>query len=114
MLEFSDLRERLSTWRAFEAPKLAKNRLVSAGWTLALLGLVARRRAAAATCVGPTLAGVVLLVLVSYSIREALKVQVIDNQSKATAIGSLVFLMLAPFARLALHFVFHVSLSWPS
>ena len=111
LLDFTELRERLSSWRALEAPKLARTRALSVGWSSLLLG------SWLATGLLPDLtwamlAGALLLIAGAFGIREMLKTQGFDNQVKATTIRGLVFLMLAPFARLALHFVFHVDLPW--
>ncbi|HEY0469653.1 MAG TPA: hypothetical protein VGC79_35930 [Polyangiaceae bacterium] len=111
LIGFSELCQRLSGWQALEAPKLARNRALTAAWTALLLGswlgtgLIPDLRWA-------MVAGVVLLAVASFSIRETLKLQVVDNKYKATAIRGLCFLMLAPFARLLLHFAFHVDLPW--
>jgi hypothetical protein len=58
------------------------------------------------------IAGAVLLVVAALSIREILKLGVMDNRHKALIIGGLVFMMLAPFARLMMHFVFEVDMRW--
>ena len=112
LIGFSEVCSQLLTWRAFEAPKLGQNRAIAVSWTVLLLG------SWLACGIIPNLglamvAGATVLAVGAFAIREILKVNVFDNKQKAASIGGLVFMMLAPFARLILHFVFHVETGWP-
>ena len=111
LIDFTELRERLSSWRALEAPKLARARALSVAWSTLLLGSWLAT-GLLADLTWAMLAGAVLLLVGALGIREMLKVQGYDNKVKASTIRGLAFLMLAPFARLALHFLFHVELPW--
>ena len=112
LIGFSEVCTQLLTWRAFEGPKLARNRALAVSWTVLLIG------SWIACGVIPNLglamlAGATLVAVGALAIREILKVNVFDNKQKAASIGGLVFMMFAPFARLILHFVFHVETGWP-
>ena len=112
LIGFGEVCTQLLTWRAFEAPKLAQNRALAVSWTVLLIG------SWIACGVIPNLglamlAGATLVAVGAFAIREILKVNVFDNKQKAASIGGLVFMMFAPFARLILHFVFHVETGWP-
>jgi hypothetical protein len=109
LIDFSDARERLSTWRDFEAPKQAWNGLLGFAWAGLLLGsllatlLLTDLRWA-------LLAGAVLLAVASLIIWQVRKVQGLSNVHKGSLIRVLRPLMFAPLLRIVLY-VFH-SAPW--
>ena len=59
-----------------------------------------------------TLAAVLFVVAASL-IRETLKLRVVENRQKAALVSGFGFLVLAPLARLMLHYVYHTDPVWP-
>jgi len=112
LVGFEEVRAGLSTWRGFDAPKVVRTQAIGAGWSILLIG------SWIATGVVPDmrlamLAGVVLLATAAFTMREISKLGVADSRQKAATVGGLALLMLAPFARLVLHFVFKTDVQWP-
>ena len=109
---YGEVRERLASWRAFEPPRLARNRAVAVSWTIVLLGswlasgMIPDIRLA-------MVAGVVLLAVGAVTMRETIKLTVMENKTKAAIFWGLCFMMLTPFARLLLFLAFHVNPRWP-
>jgi hypothetical protein len=111
LIGFSSVREQLAGWRAFEPPRLLRYQAARMGWTLLLLslwigsGVIPQIQLA-------LLAGVALLAMCGYTIRETLRSKVVQRPYKARVVSVMGFLMLAPFARALLYF-FGTQLRWP-
>ena len=114
LIGIDGVRERLSAWAALEAPPASpwlRARQLAGG--LVLLGLwlgsgfIADIRLALAV-------GAALIVLGAFCMLQTLRLRVIDNGSKARALGVLSFFMLSPIARAILHFGFHMEVKWPT
>jgi hypothetical protein len=101
---FDEVSRTLATWRAFEPPKPLQNVGAGIAMTAVLLGswigcgVIPDIRLA-------MVSGAILLVTVGFVIREISRLQIADNKTKARMLASMVIFVLAPFARLVLHFV---------
>lgn len=112
LVGFAEVRAQLSEWKAIEPAKRGRRAALGALWSAVLLGcwfgtgLIPDIRLA-------MLAGAVLLVVVGFLIREILAQKIIAKERKAALVAGMCMVMLAPFARLMLHLVYHVGPRWP-
>jgi len=99
--DYAAVREQLAGWRAFEVPRVRRTQAVQLAWTLLLLGLwlatglVRDLRLA-------LLAGVGLWIVGGISVRETLRLGILDRRYRRRVLGLLGFFMLSPLARLLL------------
>ena len=112
LVGFEEARARLAGWKAFEPAKPGRGAALGVGWSVLLMGawfgtgMIPDIRLA-------MLAALVLFAAAGISIREILALKVTENKHKATLLGGLALLLVAPFARLFLHFVYHADPVWP-
>ena len=101
---FAELRAHLATWRPLESSIDHRRKRAQAwAWSAAMLG------AWLAAGLMPNMiiagaAGVALIVMGSISLTNVLKMKTLSNRYKASALATLGLFMLAPVARLVLHF----------
>jgi hypothetical protein len=111
LVGFHEVRAHLSGWKAIEPAKPGRQAALGFLWSAVLLGCWI------GTGVIPDirlamLSGAVLLAAVGFVIREILAQRVVANERKAAVVGGLFLFMLAPVARLVLHFVYGVDPRW--
>jgi hypothetical protein len=112
LVGFAEVRAHLSGWKAVEPAKRGRQAALGMLWSAVLLGcwlgtgIIPDIRLA-------MLSGAVLLVAVGFLIREILKQKIVANERKAALVAGMFMFMLAPFARLLLHLVYHVDPRWP-
>lgn len=104
LVGYAEARGRLSAWKPLEPPKLDRSQAVTVAWTVLLIGswigtgLIPDVRLA-------MISGLVLLLVGGLTIRNVLRMTFADNRTKARMVAVVSFMLVAPFARLALHFV---------
>lgn len=97
--EYPAVREQLAGWRAFEAPRVRRTQLVQMVWTLLLLGLWLATGLVRDVRLA-LLAGAGLWIVGGISIRETLRLGILDRRYRGRVLGLLGFFMLSPLARL--------------
>jgi hypothetical protein len=97
--EYPLVREQLAGWRPFETPRLRRTQAVQMAWTLLLLGLWLATGLVQDVRLA-LLAGVGLWIVGGISIREALRLGILDRSYRRRVLGLLGFLLLSPLARL--------------
>ena len=111
---FAELRAHLATWRALEPPAPpGRVRSKALLWSGTLLGAwlatgFVRNIALA------SVAGIVVLVMGSLTLKTILANKTVSNRQKASAVLSMGMFMMAPVARWVLHFWFNIAGGLPS
>jgi len=103
LIGYESVRGLLAEWKPFEPPKLARSWLVSAAWSIALIG----------SCLGTAVihdirlamgCGAVLWAVGALLIREIRRLEMLDDKTKATYIGGVCLMLLSPVTRLLLSY----------
>jgi hypothetical protein len=114
LIGIDKVRERLSSWAAFEVPvqpPLLRAKVLGSALLLPVLwlgsGFIPNIYLALAV-------GAVLIVLGTIRIVSVARLPIVGVDRKVRFIGALLFMMLSPFARAILHFGFHMEVKWPT